>query len=95
MIQCLDNTAYVRAVVSLPREAFIPYGSNAKTNILLLRKKGSGVPDLGCCFRAEAKRVGYDASGETIPLDDFPVILSKWRERKNRYLGERRGDKHF
>jgi type I restriction enzyme M protein len=88
-MEFLDNNAYVRAVISLPREAFIPYGSNAKTNILLLQKKGSGVPDIDYCFMAEAKRVGYDTSGETIPLNDFPVILSKWLEWKKENLGDR------
>ena len=87
-IRYLKGNTLIRAVISLPREAFIPYGANSKTNILVIQKPGPEVPPTDEIFMAEAKFVGYDTSGKRIEKNDLPLIVDKWREfeREHRYL---------
>ncbi len=80
VISWIERHANIRAVVSLPREAFIPYGPNAKTNILLLQKKGGGATDTGVIFMAEAINVGFDKSGKATDTNDLPQIVAHWQE---------------
>ncbi|RLI85561.1 MAG: hypothetical protein DRO98_06740 [Archaeoglobales archaeon] len=87
-IRYLKENTFIRAIISLPREAFIPYGANSKTNILVIQKPGAEVPPTDEIFMAEAKFVGYDTSGEHIEKNDLPLIVDKWCkfEREHRYL---------
>lgn len=54
----------VIAVISIPQEAFIPYGTGIKTSLLLLQKKP--VPHEHLCFMARMKKLGYDVKGQPI-----------------------------
>jgi len=68
------SSAYVRswmrwkskvlAVVSIPQEAFIPYGTGIKTSLLLLQKKP--VPNECLCFMARMQKLGYDVKGQPV-----------------------------
>lgn len=54
----------VLAVVSLPQEAFVPYGTGIKTSIVLLQKKPA--ERRGFCLMARMDKLGYDVKGQTI-----------------------------
>ena len=61
--QWLRANACVDAVVSLPQETFIPYGTGIKTSILFLRKKPSPSRP---CFMARVRVIGYDVKGQPL-----------------------------
>lgn len=54
----------VLAVVSLPQETFVPYGTGIKTSLVLLQKKPVECRDF--CIMARMDRLGYDVKGQTI-----------------------------
>ncbi len=62
--QWIKKHAVVEAVVSIPQEAFIPYGTGIKTSILFLRKLP--VNGNGSCFMARVHKMGYDVKGKPI-----------------------------
>jgi type I restriction enzyme M protein len=59
----LRAQAKVLAVVSIPQEAFIPYGTGIKTSLLLLQKLPARGGDV---FMARIQRLGYDVKGQPI-----------------------------
>jgi type I restriction enzyme M protein len=57
------SQARVLAVVSIPQEAFVPYGTGIKTSVLILQK----LPvDTTKMFMARIQKVGYDLKGQPI-----------------------------
>jgi len=71
----IRKESIVKAVIKLPSETFVPYGSSAESSILFLEKKdgSKGQTDV---FMAEARFVGYNRVGECIGENDLPRILS-------------------
>ncbi len=64
----IRSQAQVTGVVSIPQEAFIPYGTGIKTSLLLLQKNPA--PKNQFCFMARIENVGYDVKGQTIYKQD-------------------------
>jgi len=60
----LRSQAEVLAVVSIPQEAFVPYGTGIKTSLVLLRKRPA--PPSRYSFMARIRKVGYDVKGQPI-----------------------------
>lgn len=56
--------AQVTGVVSIPQEAFVPYGTGIKTSLLLLQKNPT--PKIQSCFMAHIEKVGYDVKATPI-----------------------------
>ena len=54
----IRSKANVLGVVSIPQEAFIPYGTGIKTSLLLLQKRPAA-PQTHC-FMARIEKIGYD-----------------------------------
>ncbi len=79
--ELVRQEAIVQAVVKLPSETFLPYGSSAESSLLFLTKKKKGLRQ-GNVFMAEAKFVGYNRLGGKIPKNDLIEILSLWRRFK-------------
>lgn len=65
----------VLAVVSIPQEAFIPYGTGIKTSLLLLQKLP--VSKQMPCFMARIQKIGYDVKGQPIHRRDEGGRLMK------------------
>jgi type I restriction enzyme M protein len=53
----------VLGVVSIPQEAFVPYGTGIKTSLLFLQKLPS---DSEKVFMAQIQKIGYDVKGQPI-----------------------------
>lgn len=73
----LASCAEPLAVVSLPQETFIPFGTGIKTSVLFLRKKpGRGRARV---FMARMNKVGYDVKGQPTHKrsDEGNVLLMK------------------
>lgn len=64
----LKHQAEIRAIISLPPETFLPYGTGIKTSLVILQKRPvtKSLP----CFMAQVNRVGYDIKGQPIFLKD-------------------------
>lgn len=60
----LRTRCQILAVISLPQETFIPYGTGIKTSVLILQKKPceQNKP----CFMARIEKIGYDVKGQPI-----------------------------
>lgn len=83
------NTAYVRewisvnsklrAIISLPIEAFSPFGANVKTSILFARKWKPGENRLNDykIFLGRIDNLGYDASGKFLEEQDVDAIKNE------------------
>jgi type I restriction enzyme M protein len=59
----IRSVAKVLGVVSIPQEAFIPYGTGIKTSLLLLQKLPSEAEDV---FMARIHNIGYDVKGQPV-----------------------------
>ena len=59
----IRSQAKVLGVVSIPQEAFIPYGTGIKTSLLLLQKLPA---DTERVFMARIQKFGYDVKGQPI-----------------------------
>ncbi len=57
------NQAKVLGVVSIPQEAFVPYGTGIKTSLLLLQKLPGSTRKV---FMARVQKIGYDVKGQTV-----------------------------
>lgn len=78
----LKKETIVKAVISLPQETFMPYGSGVKVSILFLERKDFKNPyhTQGPVFMAIANHIGYDATGRTIEKNDLNEILIKYQK---------------
>jgi len=61
----LKTQAKILAVISIPQEAFIPYGTGIKTSLLILQKLPVEQPTISC-FMARIEKIGYDVKGQPI-----------------------------
>ena len=83
---------YVKAVVSLARDAFRYLAhTDAKTSVLyLIKKPQAGVLQREPIFFAHADRVGYSATGSWVG-DDLPQILLQYRSFQDAVVGSYQG----
>ncbi|HCI57947.1 MAG TPA: restriction endonuclease subunit M [Bacteroidetes bacterium] len=72
----IRTQAKVLGVVSIPQEAFIPYGTGIKTSLLLLQKLPS---DTEKVFMALIQKIGYDVKGQPIhkKTNDGKMVIGK------------------
>jgi len=79
----IDQNAIWKAIISLPQETFVPYGSGMKTSLLFLQKKDiKGELRQGKVFMAIAENVGYDATGRSTGKNDLPKILEIYKKQE-------------
>ena len=74
----MRSRAKVLAVVSIPQEAFIPYGTGIKTSLLVLQKYP--VTTKSSCFMARIEKMGYDVKGQTIYKRDDRGLLIRGKD---------------
>lgn len=89
----LHSQCKVLGVVSIPQEAFVPYGTGIKTSLLLLQKLPAEVDKV---FMARVRKMGYDVKGQPVYKRDehgrlmrspsgVPVVDSDIDEIANAY----------
>jgi len=61
----LKTQAKIIAVISIPQEAFVPYGTGIKTSLLILQKLPVN-ETVNSCFMARIEKIGYDVKGQPI-----------------------------
>lgn len=69
----------IKAMVSLPKGTFTPYGADPKTHILLMRKKKFDAEAQGKIINMKVYNIGYSVSGKKEKEEDFPILLKKVR----------------
>lgn len=78
----IRENSVIQAIISLPRETFIPYGSGTKTSLLFLTKKDIREKiRQGKVFIAVAKGIGYDATGRATVENELPDILETYKKK--------------
>ncbi|MEW6356353.1 MAG: N-6 DNA methylase [Planctomycetota bacterium] len=69
----IRSNAKLLGVVSIPQEAFVPYGTGIKTSLLLLQKLPSDAENV---FMARMQKMGYDVKGQPVyKRDDIGRLL--------------------
>jgi len=83
----IKKDTIVKAVVSLPQETFMPYGSGVKASLLFLEKKNPADPyhEQGHVFMGIAGNIGYDATGRATGKNDFPKILEEYHKFEEKH----------
>lgn len=85
--QWIMDHARILAVVSLPQETFVPYGTGTKASVLFIQKlpeeeleelNREGYP----IFMAVAEKIGYDVRGRTIFKRDDEGNIKKDKNRE-------------
>jgi type I restriction enzyme M protein len=67
----------IKAMVSLPKGTFTPYGADPKTHILLMcKKKFDGEPQ-GNIINMKVYNIGYTVSGKEEKEKDLPILLNR------------------
>lgn len=64
----MRSQAKVLGVVSIPQEAFVPYGTGIKTSLLLLQRLPAARRTT--CFIARMQKIGYDVKGQPLFISD-------------------------
>jgi type I restriction enzyme M protein len=70
----IRSQAKVLGVVSIPQEAFVPYGTGIKTSLLFLQKLPATADQV---FMAQIKKMGYDVKGQPVYRRDDSGKFSK------------------
>jgi len=84
----IKDKAHIIAVVSLPEETFIPFGSYQKASILFLRKRQSDTEDAQpkYVFMAKLGAIGFDSTGKPTTVNDCPTTLARYELFRNGQL---------
>ena len=83
IVQYIKSIARIKAIISLPEELFQPY-THAKTCAVVIEKTPTDHEEGHEIFMAVARWCGHDSRGLSIPYDDLPKILAKYRSYKDR-----------
>jgi type I restriction-modification system DNA methylase subunit len=71
---------YIRAVMSLPQDAFVDAGANVKTSILLLERKDMPSDDQPVTFYGRSANIGYKGARLNESLSDLPRVLEAFQQ---------------
>lgn len=66
---------YIRAIFSLPQDAFAEAGANVKTSVLVLDKKDEPSEDQPVTFYGRSENIGYRGARINESLSDLPEFL--------------------
>ena len=71
----------IKAVIGLPKNAFVKAQSSVSTSVLYLRKKTSPVEQQPAIYMALCTNVGHSDSGkDRLDLNQLPLILGEYRQ---------------
>ena len=75
--------ADLKAIISLPEEAFHPFGAMVKTSLCVFRKLevGQAASDDTPAFLAEVENLGYDATGRAKTGSEVEIMIREFHER--------------
>lgn len=75
------NHFVIKAVISLPKNAFVKAQGSVSTSVLFLRKKNDPLEPQPSIFMALCVNIGHSDSGKERPqLNELPQILERYRQ---------------
>ena len=79
----IENVAKIKAVISLPEEAFSPYGATVKTSLCIFHKYADGEkPDLDHkAFLCELENIGFDATGRSKAGSEVEQVINEFHKK--------------
>ncbi len=85
----------IRAVISLPQDAFNEAGANVKTSVLVLDRKKDPSDDQPVTFFGRSENIGYKGSRINESLSDLDDILAAFRKFQKTGKAENRAKSHW
>ena len=76
----IKQRAKILAIVNLPQETFIPYGTGVKTSLLFLEKDNRNVCTAYPIFFGKVSKLGYQGNKNATPIykkDEYGEVLSE------------------
>lgn len=75
----------IKAVIGLPKNAFVKAGSSVSTSVLYLRKKAAPTEQQPAIYMALADNVGHSDSGKDRPeLNQLPLLLEEYQQYEDK-----------
>lgn len=71
---------YIRAIFSLPQDAFTEAGANVKTSVLVLDRKEYPSDDQPVTFYGRSENIGYKGARINEALSDLPSVLLAYQQ---------------
>jgi type I restriction enzyme M protein len=85
VVNYITSNSRILGIISMPEELFKTSGksgTHTKTCVVILEKGTSKMTPEDNVFMAEALWCGHDSRGLTIPHDDLPEIIKRFKSRK-------------
>ncbi len=76
----LFKNFYIRAVISLPQDAFNEAGANVKTSVLVLDRKKAPSDDQPITFYGRSENIGYKGARINESLSDLDDVLAAFHD---------------
>jgi hypothetical protein len=70
----------IRAIFSLPQDAFAEAGANVKTSVLVLDRKAEESEDQPATFFGRSDNIGYKGARLNESLSDLPALMQAFRD---------------
>jgi type I restriction enzyme M protein len=80
VVDYVKENFIIKAMVSLPKGTFTPYGSDPKTHILFMRRKKFDTERQGDVLVMKVYDIGYTSSGKEEPKKDLEVLERRVKE---------------
>jgi type I restriction enzyme M protein len=79
----VEQIAEIKAIISLPEEAFTPYGAMVKTSLCVFRKLNDGEAPKSSsrAFLAEVENLGYDATGRPKSGSEVAQVIEEFHKQ--------------
>ena len=77
VVNYIKENYIIKAMASLPKGTFTPYGADPKTHILLMRKKKFATEKQGNIINMKVYNIGYTVSGKEEKKKDLPILSQK------------------
>lgn len=81
--QWIENTATIKAVISLPEESFNPYGAMVKTSLCIFQKHKRNGSKLNnnSVFLCEVENIGFDATGRPKAGSEINEVINEFHKK--------------
>ena len=79
----VEQLAEIKAIISIPEEAFMPFGAMVKTSLCIFRKLkvGEAPSDEGKTFLAEIENLGYEATGKPKAGSEVQKVVEEFHRQ--------------
>ena len=83
MRKWIENVAKIKAVISLPEEAFSPFGATVKTSLCIFQKynEGEKKSDTNNTFLCEIENIGFDATGRERAGSEIDLVIKEFHKQ--------------